>query len=221
MVDVINTPGGMDQLKAMGLRNVPVVAIGETYTFAQNLKDVAKFLGVMLDRVQLAPEVLAPRYDSILATAQRLVRQIPDERMSERVIPNRPRVIRPFAYHMFRICEAFLLVYDGEHYSPTLANIDPPDELQTGPQIADLYGQKVRERLNAWWAANTDRQLGKRLETFYGNQAAHDVFERSVWHSAQHCRQLAVVLDRFGIVPDGPLTDAQKAGLPLPEGLWE
>jgi len=220
VIDVLNTPGGMDQLKALGVRNVPVVAIGETYTFAQNLKDVAKFLGVMLDRVQLPPEVLVPRYDSILATAQRLVRQIPDERLGEKVIPNRPRIIRPFAYHMFRICEAFLIAYDGNEYSTTLANIDPPDDLQTGIQIAG-YGQQMRDRLGAWWAQLDDRPLAKRLNTYYGNQAAHDVFERSVWHSAQHCRQLAVVLERYGVQPDGPLTAEQRAGLPLPEGLWE
>ena len=28
VIDVINTPGGMEQLKALGVRNVPVVAIG-------------------------------------------------------------------------------------------------------------------------------------------------------------------------------------------------
>jgi len=210
----------MDQLKSLGLRNVPVVAIGETYTFAQNLKDVAKFLGVMLDRVQLAPEVLVPRYDSILATAQRLVRQIPDERMGERVIHNRPRLIRPFAFHIFRICEAFLLAYDGQEYTPTLANIDPPEDVKTGPQIA-AYGQQMRDRLGAWWAACDDRELARRLNTYYGDQAAHDVFERSVWHSAQHCRQLGVALEGYGIQPDGPLTAEQKAGLPLPDGLWE
>src|SRR5688572_19077483 len=121
----------MDQLKAMGLRNVPVVAVGERYTFAQNLKDVAKFLGVTLNREQLAPAVLAARYDSILATAQGMVRQVPDNVMGERVIPNRPRLIRPFLYHIFRIGESFLIAYEGEDYSNTLANVDPPQALQT------------------------------------------------------------------------------------------
>ena len=67
---MVNTPGGMEQLKAMGLRNVPVVAIGERYTFAQNLKDVARFVGVALNRSQLPASVLAPRYDAILDDLQ-------------------------------------------------------------------------------------------------------------------------------------------------------
>jgi hypothetical protein len=47
------------------------------------------------------------------------------------------------------------------------------------------------------------------------------LFERSTWHCAQHARQLAAVLERFGIEPDGRLTKQDLAGLPLPEGLWE
>ena len=210
----------MEQLKAMGLRNVPVVAIGERYTFAQNLKDVARFVGVALDRSQLAPSVLAPRYDSILQTAQGLVRQVPLDQMGNRVIPNRPRLIRPFLYHIFRIGESFLIAYSGETYSNTLANADPPAELETPAQIAE-YGQSVRDRLNAWWDTNADRALEKRIGTYYGEQSAHDVFERTTWHSAQHCRQLAVMLERLGITPRAPLTAEQVRGLPLPEGIWE
>jgi len=220
VIDVVNTPGGMEQLKAMGLRNVPVVAIGERYTFAQNLKDVAKFVGVALNREQLPPAVLVPRYDTILATAQGLVRQVPTGRMGEQVIPNRPRLIRPFLYHIFRIGESFLIAYEGENYSNTLANVDPPDSMKTGAQIAE-YGQQVRDRLNAWWQNNTDQALEKRLQTYYGEQGAHDVFERTTWHSAQHCRQLAVVLERVGIPPEQPLRPEQTQGLPMPEGLWE
>jgi hypothetical protein len=210
----------MEQLKAMGLRNVPVVAIGERYTFAQNLKDVARFIGVSLNREQLAPSLLVPRYDSILQTAQGLVRQVPPAQLTERVIPNRPRLIRPFLFHIFRIGEAFLIAYEGEKYSNTLANVEPPEWMRAPDQIAS-YGQEVRDRLRAWWDANTDRALEKPVDTYYGIQAAHDVFERTTWHSAQHCRQLAVVLERLGIEPHEPLKREQVEGLPLPEGIWE
>ncbi len=47
------------------------------------------------------------------------------------------------------------------------------------------------------------------------------VFERSTWHSAQHSRQLAHVLERMGITPDKKLTPEDLAGLPLPERLFE
>jgi len=44
------------------------------------------------------------KYLDILAAAQRMVRQVPAERMDDRVIVNRPRTIRPFCYRIFR-CE--------------------------------------------------------------------------------------------------------------------
>jgi hypothetical protein len=59
------------------------------------------------------------------------------------------------------------------------------------------------------------------LKTYYGDTVAHKVFERVTWHSAQHCRQLVAVLERMEIPPDGPLSAADLAGLPLPERLWE
>ena len=54
-----------------------------------------------------------------------------------------------------------------------------------------------------------------------GDMKAHELFERTTWHSAQHCRQLMAALERLGIPPDGPLTAENLAGLPLPEKLWE
>jgi hypothetical protein len=59
------------------------------------------------------------------------------------------------------------------------------------------------------------------MKTYYGMQPMAMVFERSTWHSAQHARQLAAVLERFGIEPNVRLTPDDLAGLPLPERLWE
>ena len=55
------------------------------------------------------------------------------------------------------------------------------------------------------------------MPTSYGEQELHEVFERPAWHAAQHVRQLGVVLERFGIEPDGRLKTADLKGLPLPE----
>ncbi len=59
------------------------------------------------------------------------------------------------------------------------------------------------------------------VRTYYGNQTLQQALERTTWHSAQHVRQLKMVLDGLGIAPDGPLTDADLAGLPLPEKVWD
>lgn len=66
-----------------------------------------------------------------------------------------------------------------------------------------------------------DKSCRQKVKTFFGMQPIHMLFERSTWHSAQHVRQLAVVLERYRIEPDGRLTAEDLAGLPLPERLWE
>ena len=220
MIDVINTPGGMDQLLKLGVRKVPCVVVGECYTFAQNLNDVAVFLGIPLERAMLPPDRLIAKYREILTAGQRMVRQIPADRMDEPVIPNRPRTIRSFAGHIFRIAESFLLTCEGAEFTEEIAQIQLPKDPESAAEIA-AYGERVRERLAVWWETTADKACRKSLRTYYGPQTAHDLLERCTWHSAQHCRQLVIVLDRYGIKPDGPPTPELLAGLPLPEGLWE
>ena len=44
-VNVSATPEAMDELRALGVRTVPVVARGKEYVFAQELADVSRFIG--------------------------------------------------------------------------------------------------------------------------------------------------------------------------------
>jgi hypothetical protein len=220
VVDVLNTPGGMEPLLRLGVRRVPCVVVGERYVFAQNLDDVAAFLGIPVTRSVLPPETLVAKYLEILPAAGRLILQIPAERMDDRVVPNRPRTLRPFAYHIFRIAESYLIAYEGAELSEGLATAEPPQGVGSTRDIV-AYGEKVAARLARWWETTADKGCRKSINTYYGIQTALDVLERCTWHSAQHCRQLAAVLERFGITPDRPLTPELLAGLPLPEGLWE
>jgi hypothetical protein len=222
VVDVLNDPGGRELLfDKYGLRKVPVLAKGDKYAFGQMLDPFVKFIG--LDPATIAgltPAELYKKYEMVFAAGQRFARQFPQERFRERVIPNRERVIRTLCYHVFRIGEAFLETWDGAEYSVKIADNEPPDSMQTGEDIA-RYGASVCKKYEAWWAGLEDRTLSKVLNTYYGDTVANKVFERVTWHSAQHCRQLAAVLERMGIQPDRPLTPEDLAGLPLPERLWE
>jgi len=222
-VDVANDPGGRERLLKLGLRNVPVVARGTSYVFGQNLEDVAEFVGLQgTGHKPLPPEQLIGKWTNVLRAAQRYARQLPDDHMNERVIPNRERPIRLLTHHIFRIGEAYLeSVEGGTDYSVQHANVPPKEgTFTTGSEIAD-YGEQVTQRLERWWANLADKSCTQTVPTYYGPQPLHMVFERSTWHSAQHARQLVAVLERFGINADRPLTPEELAGLPLPERLWE
>lgn len=202
---------------------MPVVAKGKKYVFGQKLEDVAEFVGLEgTGHTPLPPDQLVKKWIIALRAAQRYVRQLPDDKLLQDVIPNRPRAIRIMSHHIFRICEAFLdSTINGTDYAVGHANVPPADgTCMTGNDLAQ-YGEGVIQRLEQWWAGVQDKTLSAEIPTYYGLQALHVVFERSTWHSAQHARQLAHVLERNGIAPNQPLTAADLAGLPLPERLFE
>jgi hypothetical protein len=209
-VDVLNDAGGRERLLALGVRTVPVVARGSQYVFGQNIDDVAEFVGMQ-------GGAHAP-----LRAAQRHIRQLPEERLHERVIASRDRSIRILAHHVFRIGEAFLeTVVEGAEFTAQAANVPPEEGTFTRGEEIARYGDRVLVRLSRWGAALADRSCKEKVKTFFGMQPIHGLLERSTWHSAQHARQLAAVLERFGIEPDGRLTAEDLDGLPLPKGLWE
>jgi len=213
---------GREKLLKLGARNVPVVARGEQFVFGQNLEDVAEFVGLQgTGHKPLPPEELIKRWIIVLRAAQRFMRQLPDEQLMERVIPNRDRTIRLMCHHVFRIGEAFLeSVEGGVEYAVQLANLPPKDgTFMTGDEIA-RYGDTIIARLENWWQKLEDKSCQQKIKTF-GMQPIYMLYERSTWHSAQHSRQLTAVLERLGIEPDQRLTPEQLAGLPLPERLWE
>jgi hypothetical protein len=222
VIDVLNDRDGRDYLLSKyGMRKVPVLAKGDEFAFGQMLDPFAKFAGLPMPGAdRLSPEQLYKKYEMVFAAAQRYARQFPAERFRERVISHRERVIRTLCYHVFRIGESFLETWDGAEYSVKIADNEPPDEMQTGDDIA-RYGAAVWQRYETWWQGLDDRSLSRVLKTYYGDTVAHKLFERVTWHSAQHCRQLVAVLERMGIAADGPLTSEDLAGLPLPERLWE
>lgn len=222
VIDVLNDAGGRELLlNKYGLRKVPVLAKGDKYAFGQMLDTFAKFAGVpILGADGLSPEQLCRKYEMVFGAGQRYARQFPVERLGELVIPHRKRAVRTLCFHVFRIGESFLETWNGAEYSVKIADNEPPDSMQTGDDIA-RYGAGVWKRYEAWWSGLEDRTLSRELKTYYGDTIAHKLFERVTWHSAQHCRQLVAVLERMGINPDGPLSSADLAGLPLPERLWE
>jgi len=211
----------MDELRAMGVRTVPVVARGRDYVFAQALEDVSRFIGREFHADRLPPSVLMEKWLRVLAAAQRHVLQIPSERLPERATPGRDRSIRDLAYHIYKIPEAFLDAL--EHGNEDLAagyNALPPAEVKSVEQIR-AYGEKVSARLRAWWASLPDKSCRQTVKTYYGARPLHELLERCTWHSAQHARQIISVLEGFGIAADGALTAGDYAGLPMPAGLWE
>jgi hypothetical protein len=215
---VLEDPAGLDELRRLGARSVPVLSRGDEYVFAQNIGHVVKFLGLNeATGPALSPAELVARLDRFLSAGIRLIPQMPDDKLDTEV-PNRPRSYRVLGHHIFRIAETFLEVTAGA--SLTYGNLTslPPDAMRRTADIV-AYGTDVRRRLGAWWDAKPDKSGQDKVQTYYGEQTLHEYLERSTWHVGQHVRQWIMLLGMAGITPDP--VDADFAGLPMPSQVWD
>lgn len=220
-IDVAARPEAMQDLLAFGVRTVPVVARGGEFVFAQALEDVSRFVGREFVIERLEPGELVRKWLDVLRAAQRHARQLPEGRLHERAVQSRDRSIRDLAYHVYQVPDAFLqAVENGVQDLTVVYNAPPPPAVKTVEQIS-AYGKDVEKRVKAWWDGLRDKSCRQTVKTYYGSRTLHELLERCTWHSAQHARQIIAVLERLGIEPQGRLTAADYAGLPMPKGLWE
>ena len=211
----------MAELQELGARSVPVVARDGRFVFAQVIGDVVEFLDLPDDTApELSPAELAEKLDRILETAVRLTRQMPDERLED-LLPNRPRSWRVLMHHVYQIPVAFL---DMEEHGETLTyealTEPPPDSMRGSAAVAD-HGEGVRARFSEWWDRVDGEDFSGRVPTYFGDTTRHEMLERTVWHTAQHVRQVASLLERAGVAPDRPPAAGDLRGLPLTDKVWD
>jgi len=220
-INVHGNPAGMEELNKLGARSVPIVARGGKFVFAQTLTDVIRFLDLDIQlQEHLSPEELVAKIRIVLPAAARYLQQIPADQLDQ-PFRNRNRPIRALGHHVFRIVEAFLeAAGEGRELSYGLIMQEPAPTLRSGEDLA-RYGAGVLARVDAWWASCADRSGEAMMDTYFGRHPMQVVLERSAWHPAQHTRQLMLILDTLNIEPDGRLTAADLAGLPLPDKAWD
>jgi uncharacterized damage-inducible protein DinB len=200
---------------------VPVVSRGRDYVFAQELADVSRFIGRQVEFRRLPAPALMEKWLNVLATAQRHIAQIPAARLGERATEGRDRSIRDLAYHIYQVADAFLqAVENGREDLTAVYNAPPPANVTSAHDVVN-FGREITKRVEAWWARQSDKTCSGTVRTYYGVQPLHHLLERSTWHSAQHARQIIVVLERLGVPVDRPLGEKDYAGLPMPAGVWE
>ena len=186
---------GMKELNELGVRTVPVVSKGKKFIIAQIIRDVIEFLDLKDDPTpELTPKELAALYNNILEIAVDLTRQVPNARLDDE-LPNRPRSWRVLMHHVFQIPTAFL------------------------DDIAQ-FGEDVYHRFKEWWVKENTTRFSGRVQTYFGQTTRHEMLERTVWHSAQHVRQVSSLVEEVGITVDRPLTEKDIKGLPLTDKIW-
>jgi hypothetical protein len=218
-VNVDDDPAARAELRQLGVTLVPAVAVGDRAVHGWNPPAYAALLGVAwVPAAKLPPVELGCRLDVILETTQRLLREIPAERM-DWTPPERERPLRDLGYHVFRLALAFVEGMDLGEFPEGWLQERAPADLREGADVA-RYGALVRARIAGWFDGVAPHEFERVIRVYYGPQSGHDLLERTAWHAAQHLRQLYVLAGRLGIAPPVPLPLAAFAGLPLPEAIW-
>jgi hypothetical protein len=221
-INVLEDEGGMDKLRALGARTIPIVAKGGKFVFAQVIKDVVEFLELNEDTgPKLSPAQLAARYDRVLTAAVSSVRQMPDSALGKE-LPNRPRSYLVLMHHMFQIPVEFL---DSLAENRVLAYEKlveaPPAAMTSSDAVAD-FGQAMHQRFNVWWQDEGQKlDYSQPFEAYFGTTTLHEMLERTVWHSTQHVRQVQNLLEQQGVTPSDKLGLDVIDGLPLTEKVWD
>lgn len=218
-IDVHNDPAGREQLEALGARSVPVVALGSKYTFCQSINDVIKFLDLKTKiMTPLSPAELVSRLELVLESNARYARQFSGPAFRE-PFRNRNRTPAGLTFHVFRVAE--MGIEAAQQIELRFEGFDEVPPADWGPEEIASWGETVKTRLGEWWAGETERSLAYDVPTYYGRRPMHEVLERTAWHSAQHTRQVMLMLESEGVRVDRPLTAEDLAGLPLPDEVWD
>lgn len=221
-VNVLADREGLEELVKLAGRHVPIARRGNDWVDGQVLADLARIAGIPWGATQmLPPPELVNRVEAVLSAVERLTRQIPEQQLDFE-LSDRPRSFRQLVAHIAQIVEAFLdLVQHGKRLEYAAYNQDVPADVTSKRDLL-AFVESVRRRLQSWWRdRGHSMDYSAKADVYYGAQSLHEFLERSTWHSAQHTRQLALVVEGLGTTPDRPLGDAELAGLPLPTHAWD
>lgn len=210
-------PAAAEEVKRLGIRLVPVVTDGERVFHGWNPAALAEFVGVEFRQGSSLPtRELVRVLDRVLEATQRAIAPLsPDDLLIK--APNRDRTIRDLGYHVFRLSRVYRDAFEKKYFPEAWLEETPPAELTDVESLVE-YGRTVRVALTEWF--NRAGVPSESVNTYYGEQTAHQLLERTAWHAAQHLRQIYDLLTKAGINLEKPLAESDFVGLPLPKEVW-
>jgi hypothetical protein len=195
-----------------------VLVRGDDVMLGQNIDDVARFVGVTLERTRLPDEVLASRLMALLDLAAHLTRRIPDAALST-TLPGRSRTYLDLAYHVPMIVSALLDAAAGGSVTFEHFKRKPAADVHTAASAAHVT-TRMSQAFAEWWLANRERPPSQ-LDTYYGAHPFGIVLERTVWHVGQHVRQLEWLVQQLSDTPIPVRSAHLLTDLPLPRDIWD
>ena len=145
---------------------------------------------------RLDPAELGGRLDAILATAERMIREVPEALMSEPVSEG-AGTLRDAAFRLFRLGLAFADGMDLGRFPAEWRRETAPDDLRDGAAVA-RYGALVRGRLAGWFEGAAPREFARTIAGYDGPQVGYDLLARVADEAERDLCALRMALERIG-----------------------
>jgi len=221
-INVVATPEAMEELGARGIRGVPVVSRGDNYVYAQSLAVVNEFIGVTEQLPTRQTTVIFEKWAALLKIAVGYFESCPAEELRADVLKERERPVGELANHAFQIVQAFLhCMKTGERdwFERSSGPVNMDVALDKARLVA--FARATAEELAQYWNGGATQFEDVPALFEGGLNSTHEFLDRSSWHSAQHIRQIAAVLERDGIALTPAWSDELVQGLGVPQNLWQ
>lgn len=196
------------------IKSLPIIRIASEFYSGTNLVRVAQLLNLAYDPTpQLDARKLIHRLCEINSALTSYAVVVPRDMLSEK-LPGRERTILGLVNHIAEISAVFIDVCGGASFTATKADAETEVELAVD-EVIDRT-QQLNDQL-------LDLTLNPRttIETYYGEQSLHAVFNRTVCHSAQHLRQLDHFLRLQQVFVDSIELSSLLENLSLPNEVWD
>ena len=218
----VNVEGNLAALQEMvqlGAPLVPAVAYQGKIVHGWNPAAVAQLVGVPYsDTPELSPQALRQRLNRILADAREALERTPVA-LLETMGKGRNRTLRNLGYHLFRVAASYVDSLEGDGLQEAWLQEEAPDSMRTGADLSQ-FGAGVQERLERWFGQAPSAVFGETVYTYYGEQTAHSLLDRTTWHAGQHLRQIHDLLEQHAVLTPGSLPAALFDKLPMPRAVW-
>jgi hypothetical protein len=211
---VENDQVAAEEMKALGLVTVPVVAVGERYVIGYNPMKFKELLNLTSTaRWEAEPGEMFAALDQLLGALQVAALQIPRDKLSY-TSPDRDRDLQNFTIHIShrvqRGLDAARTLKFGASTPEIYIEAAKPHDT---PEKIAAYAAGVQERLRAWRASAGDAALSQTVDGYMGQISLLQLFEMITNHTAHHLRQLYVFMERVRIEPKDPLSVEQLRGV--------
>ena len=179
-VNVHAEPEALRHLHDLGVKSVPVVERGSAFVMAQNLDELARFVGDESNRQRLLLPVLAKRLVRVVVVARSQLTVMTPILLAKQVRAD--RTVGDLAFHIYSVVEGFLdAAQGGELREAHFYRLPDPD---WGAGELSNYGERVGNRFAHWWSEAASTALAETYPTYYGTQAAAELLERTCWHAS-------------------------------------